>query len=108
MPSGASAGRRRPVGFLVETVELDLDGKTFTLGYDQPDLCKRTDIYAMYMNDKITIPTGNSFGVGIRHQLYDEAGPVGHCTARGAMRRVLADTPMKSGPDAYGQSASGC
>jgi len=46
----------------------DLDRKTFTLGYDYY-LSKRTDVYAMYMNDKITNQsTGNSFGVGIRHR----------------------------------------
>ncbi|MDD2714095.1 MAG: porin, partial [Simplicispira sp.] len=33
------------------------------------NLSKRTDVYAMYMNDKITSQTnGNSFGVGIRHR----------------------------------------
>nr|WP_234305573.1 hypothetical protein [Diaphorobacter sp. J5-51] len=32
-------------------------------------MSKRTDVYAMYMNDKITNQsTGNSFGVGIRHR----------------------------------------
>ena len=45
-----------------------LDRKTFTLGYDYY-LSKRTDVYAMFMNDRITSqPTGNSFGVGIRHR----------------------------------------
>jgi len=44
------------------------DRKTFTLGYDY-FLSKRTDVYAMYMNDRITNQTtGNSFGVGIRHR----------------------------------------
>ena len=46
----------------------DVSRKTFTLGYDY-NLSKRTDVYAMYMNDKITNQsTGNSFGVGIRHR----------------------------------------
>ena len=46
----------------------DVSRKTFTLGYDY-NLSKRTDVYAMYMNDKITSQTnGNSFGVGIRHR----------------------------------------
>ena len=51
-----------------ELTDSDLDRKTFTLGYDY-NLSKRTDVYAMYMNDKITNQsTGNSFGVGIRHR----------------------------------------
>lgn len=42
--------------------------KTATLGYDY-NMSKRTDVYAMYMNDRITDKTtGNSFGVGIRHR----------------------------------------
>jgi len=46
----------------------DLDRKTLTVGYDY-NLSKRTDVYAMFMNDKITSQsTGNSFGVGIRHR----------------------------------------
>ncbi len=46
----------------------DLDRKTLTVGYDY-NLSKRTDVYAMYMNDKITNQSsGNSFGVGIRHR----------------------------------------
>ncbi len=46
----------------------NLDRKTFTVGYDYY-LSKRTDVYAMFMNDRITSqPTGNSFGVGIRHR----------------------------------------
>ena len=46
----------------------DVSRKTFTLGYDY-NLSKRTDVYAMYMNDKITSQTnGNSYGVGIRHR----------------------------------------
>jgi len=41
---------------------------TSTVGYDY-NLSKRTDVYAMLMNDKITnLSTGNSVGVGIRHK----------------------------------------
>ncbi len=41
---------------------------TATLGYDF-NLSKRTDVYAMYMNDRITNKsTGNSVGVGVRHR----------------------------------------
>lgn len=46
----------------------DVSRKTFTLGYDH-FLSKRTDVYAMYMNDRITRQTsGNSIGAGIRHR----------------------------------------
>jgi len=46
----------------------DVDRTTFTIGYDH-DLSKRTDVYAMLMNDKMTRQTsGTSFGVGIRHR----------------------------------------
>jgi predicted porin len=46
----------------------DQKRNTATVGYDY-DLSKRTDLYAMYMNDKITAQnSGNSFGVGIRHR----------------------------------------
>ena len=42
--------------------------KTFTLGYDH-NLSKRTDVYAMVVNDRIqTLETGTSFAVGIRHR----------------------------------------
>ncbi|MBL8309718.1 MAG: porin [Burkholderiales bacterium] len=41
---------------------------TFTLGYDY-NLSKRTDVYAMYLNDKITsYDRGNSFALGVRHR----------------------------------------
>lgn len=70
-------GASVPVGpagkVLVEWVKTDLsqtnvNRKTYTVGYDH-FLSKRTDVYAMYMNDKITSQTnGNSFGVGIRHR----------------------------------------
>lgn len=46
----------------------DVKRTTATLGYDY-NLSKRTDVYAMYMNDRITNQTtGNSFGVGVRHR----------------------------------------
>jgi predicted porin len=49
-------------------VGADRKRNTATVGYDY-DLSKRTDLYAMYMNDKITAQnSGNSFGVGIRHR----------------------------------------
>ena len=41
---------------------------TWTVGYDY-FLSKSTDVYAMYMNDKITnYARGNSFAVGVRHR----------------------------------------
>ena len=41
---------------------------TASLGYDY-NLSKRTDLYAIYMNDRVTNQSnGNSFGVGIRHK----------------------------------------
>jgi len=41
---------------------------TMTVGYDYT-LSKRTDVYAMLMNDKITaLSSGTSFGVGVRHR----------------------------------------
>lgn len=41
--------------------------KTMSLGYDY-SLSKRTDIYAVYMNDKNSnVANGNSFAVGMRH-----------------------------------------
>lgn len=46
----------------------DAKRSTASLGYDY-NLSKRTDLYAIVMNDRITNQTtGNSFGVGIRHQ----------------------------------------
>ena len=48
--------------------DTDVSRKTFTVGYDYA-LSKRTDVYAMAMNDRITHQTkGNSFGLGIRHR----------------------------------------
>ena len=41
---------------------------TATPGYDY-NLFRRTDAYAMLMNDRITNKsTGNSFGLGVRHR----------------------------------------
>ncbi len=52
----------------VKTAFANLDRKTLTVGYDY-FLSKRTDVYAMVMNDRITSqPTGTSFGVGMRHR----------------------------------------
>lgn len=53
-----------------EGVVIGADQKrtTTAVGYDY-DLSKRTDLYAVYMNDRITNQdSGNSFGVGIRHR----------------------------------------
>lgn len=51
-----------------ELTRTSLDRKTFSLGYDY-FLSKRTDVYAIYMNDRITSQTkGNSLGAGIRHR----------------------------------------
>ncbi|HYD93842.1 MAG TPA: porin [Noviherbaspirillum sp.] len=46
----------------------DQKRNTASVGYDY-DLSKRTDVYAVYMNDRITgTNNGNSFGVGVRHR----------------------------------------
>ncbi len=46
----------------------DSTNKTLTVGYDY-NLSKRTDVYALYMNDKTTgLETGNSFAAGVRHR----------------------------------------
>lgn len=46
----------------------DATRNTASLGYDY-NLSKRTDLYAIYMNDRITSQSsGNSFGLGIRHR----------------------------------------
>lgn len=48
--------------------QANISRKTFTVGYDY-ELSKRTDAYAMVMNDRIThLDSGTSFGVGIRHR----------------------------------------
>lgn len=42
--------------------------QTFTAGYDH-QLSKRTDVYAMVLNDRIeTLSSGTSFAVGVRHR----------------------------------------
>lgn len=47
---------------------LDVKRDTVTVGYDY-DLSKRTDLYAMVMNDKVTnLSSANSVGLGIRHR----------------------------------------
>lgn len=53
---------------LAETkVEAGNTRQTVTMGYDY-NLSKRTDVYAMLMNDRITtFSSGTSFGLGIRH-----------------------------------------
>jgi predicted porin len=49
-------------------VGADQKRNTASVGYDY-DLSKRTDLYAIYMNDRITNQdSGNSLGVGIRHR----------------------------------------
>lgn len=54
--------RRTGVGFT------DRKRETASIGYDY-NLSKRTDLYAIVMNDKITrFSTGTSFGTGIRHR----------------------------------------
>jgi predicted porin len=46
----------------------DRKRNTASIGYDY-DLSKRTDLYAVYMRDRITgFDSGNSFGAGIRHR----------------------------------------
>jgi predicted porin len=46
----------------------DTKRDTVSLGYDY-DLSKRTDLYAVLMNDKVQgFNSGNSFGAGIRHK----------------------------------------
>ena len=41
---------------------------TYSLGYDYT-MSKRTDLYAVYMNDKISgFNRGNSYALGVRHR----------------------------------------
>jgi predicted porin len=41
---------------------------TVSVGYDH-NLSKRTDLYGIYMNDKLSgLSAGNSYGVGVRHR----------------------------------------
>jgi predicted porin len=68
----AEAGVAVPLGHgkvLFEYGRLSEQGrKTATLGYDH-DLSKRTDVYAVYMNDRKTgVDSGSSFAVGVRHR----------------------------------------
>jgi len=47
---------------------IELKRNTTSIGYDY-NLSKRTDLYAIYMNDRITdLDSGNSFGLGMRHR----------------------------------------
>ncbi|KAF1046012.1 porin [Xylophilus sp.] len=51
-----------------ELTRTRVDRRTFSLGYDH-FLSRRTDVYAVYMNDRITAQTnGNSVGFGVRHR----------------------------------------
>jgi predicted porin len=51
-----------------ETGLSDLQRTTWSVGYDHT-LSKRTDLYAVYMNDRLTgLTTGNTFAVGMRHR----------------------------------------
>ena len=51
-----------------QTGAKDLKRSTITAGYDY-FMSKRTDLYFVYMNDKITaLNTGNTVAVGIRHR----------------------------------------
>ena len=44
------------------------DRKTISLGYDH-QISKRTDLYAVYMNDKLpNLRAGNSYALGVRHR----------------------------------------
>lgn len=69
-----SVGVSAPVGagkvmaaYANTSLDSGVSRKTASLGYDY-FLSKRTDVYAVLMNDKITAKsTGNSFGIGIRH-----------------------------------------
>lgn len=71
----SSVGASVPCGsgsFLADYASTKVDAghtrQTATVGYDYT-LSKRTDVYANYMNDKITSYTaGNSYGIGIRHK----------------------------------------
>jgi predicted porin len=51
-----------------QTAAADQERKTASFGYDY-NLSKRTDLYAMVMNDKVTSKnSGTGFGMGIRHR----------------------------------------
>lgn len=70
-----SLGLSAPVGggkVLAAWAQSKIDGgntrDTATLGYDY-NLSKRTDVYALLMNDKITnFTSGTSWGLGVRHR----------------------------------------
>ncbi|MEF7615166.1 porin [Aquincola sp. MAHUQ-54] len=47
---------------------VERNNKTLTVGYDH-NLSKRTDVYAIYLQDKLTdVKTGNTYAVGLRHK----------------------------------------
>lgn len=55
-------------GFASSKISGGAKRETLTLGYDY-NLSKRTDVYAMLMQDKITaLDSGTSFGMGVRHR----------------------------------------
>jgi predicted porin len=68
---GASAplgGGKLLAGFASTKISGGAKRDTMTLGYDY-NLSKRTDVYAMLMQDKITaLTSGTSYGVGVRHR----------------------------------------
>ena len=67
VPTGA-AGKVLASFAQTKMTDTDISRKTFTVGYDY-FLSKRTDVYVMAMNDRITHQTnGNSVGLGIRHR----------------------------------------
>jgi predicted porin len=68
----ADAGVAVPAGpgkVLLEYGRLsEVNRKTLTAGYDV-SLSKRTDVYGVYMNDKLAAATtGNTYALGIRHK----------------------------------------
>ena len=68
---GASApmgGGKLLAGFASTKISGGAKRETMTVGYDY-NLSKRTDVYAMLMQDKITaLSSGTSYGVGVRHR----------------------------------------
>ena len=62
------SGDKRQVDTAPVTARNNTKRSTFSVGYDYT-LSKRTDIYVVGMNDKITnFDRGNSFAVGVRHR----------------------------------------
>ena len=56
------------LGWGRQASDTDITRSTTSLGYDQA-LSKRTDVYAVLMNDRLTAQsTGNSLAVGVRHR----------------------------------------